>query len=374
MASHFNEMQRLFNSKLWHQLTDAVEAFVKDAATTSHEQLGADFYTALYEEFIQSFEGRVNQLRFARILVDICKLYENAQDAISLLTRTLEKRARLGPEAALFIECANGLFKLSLSDEPLVDEVGAFIRDKRDEVEGLASDDAAVPSIFYRLGTTYHKMVGPPHAFYRDALMFLAFTPMEGMTTDESYNLATDLSLAAITGDGIYNFGEVLTTPILSALKDTPNDWLRMMMRIFHDGDIDAFGQLVDEHGPAIQQQAAMMARMDFVKEKVALLAFMNLVFQRPAHERCIAFADIAECTRLPLDQVEWLAMRAMSLGLVKGIIDEVDETIEVSWLLPRVLELPQLAQLAARFGEWGSKVQETAAFLEEQTPELFQI
>lgn len=40
--------------------------------------------------------------------------------------------------------------------------------------------------------------------------MFLAYTPLEGMTQAERYTLATDISLAALTGEGVFNFGEVV--------------------------------------------------------------------------------------------------------------------------------------------------------------------
>ena len=40
---------------------------------------------------------------------------------------------------------------------------------------------------------------------------------------------------------------------------------------------------------------------------------------------------------KLDGDQVEWLAMRAMALGLVKGVIDEVQRVVDVAWVAPRV-------------------------------------
>jgi 26S proteasome regulatory subunit N9 len=72
------------------------------------------------------------------------------------------------------------------------------------------------------------------------------------------------------------------------------------------------------------------------VKEKVALVCTMELASQRSAAERSITFTELAGATRLPLEQIEWLLMRAMSLGLIRGSIDEVDQIIHISYIKVR--------------------------------------
>ena len=52
------------------------------------------------------------------------------------------------------------------------------------------------------------QCVGPAHEFYKSALMFLAYTPLEDLSPSEVYILATDMALASVTGDDIYNFGK----------------------------------------------------------------------------------------------------------------------------------------------------------------------
>lgn len=97
----------------------------------------------------------------------------------------------------------------------------------------------------------------------------------------------------------------------------------------------------------------------------------MNFLFETPSHDRNIPFAAIADRTRLPLDQVEWLAMRAMSLELIKGSMDEVDQILHVDWVQPRVLDNDQMSHLADRLGEWSEKVATASNFITDQTPEL---
>jgi 26S proteasome regulatory subunit N9 len=48
------------------------------------------------------------------------------------------------------------------------------------------------------------------------------------------------------------------------------------------------------------------------------------MTFKRPSHNRQLTFNEIAKETKLPLNEVEVLVMKALSQGLVKGAIDQV--------------------------------------------------
>lgn len=63
--------------------------------------------------------------------------------------------------------------------------------------------------------------------------------------------------------------------------------------------------------------------------------------------------------------------MRALSLTLIKGSIDQVDENVTVDWVLPRVLADEQIKALAERLGEWKGKVNEMQNFVSDNTVEL---
>ncbi|CAM9600114.1 unnamed protein product [Chrysoparadoxa australica] len=362
-AAAYNEFADLFERKLWHQLTVAVYKFVSDETACKSADL-----TALYDGFIKNFEAKANQLKLAQIICAIARQCSDVKLALKLLEDALEQRERLGPEASLLLSSELGLYRLKKGD---VESIKGMLSSGKEALEDLQAADTCVHSAHHLLASEYNKVVGPPEAFYKSALMYLAYTPLATIPPEQQYQLATDISLAALTGDGVFNFGEVLATPALKVLEGTPNAWLGSMLQAFNKGDLDAFNSIMADNRAAVQAQPAMVNREAFVKEKIALLCLMNMVFERPSHQRIIPFAKIAEGAKLPLDQVEWLIMRAMSLSLIKGIMDEVAQQLHVSWVQPRVLDTEQLTQLVDQLGAWKGSVGKALTYVEDQTPEL---
>jgi len=77
---------------------------------------------------------------------------------------------------------------------------------------------------------------------------------------------------------------------------------------------------------------------MEYLNQKVQIVAFLELLFECGKDERCLTFSQIAQKCQVDLEDVEMLVMKAMSLELVKGAIDEVDQTVQVEWIMPRYL------------------------------------
>jgi 26S proteasome regulatory subunit N9 len=327
----------------------------------------------LYKEFIKTFQDKLNQVRLVIIATEISSQYESpaqAQEFMELIAA--QPSVKASHEAALL--CTMQIVKLKLLRGPeFQPEVKSVLDEFKPAVEALVGAEPVVHAAYYRVACAYYGAVGPADKFYKNALMFLAYTQYEDIPEKERFDFAVNISIAALTGDGVFNFGEVIATPILKALEGTSKQWLSDLLHAFNRGDIDQFNDIVGKNQSEFNAQPALSSKKDYVKEKVALLALMVLVFQRPSHERNIAFVEIAEATRLPVAQVEWLVMRALSCKLIKGSIDQVDEIVRVSWVQPRVLDNSQLKELINRLDGWEKKVNSTLLYVEEQTPELFQ-
>ena len=61
-------------------------------------------------------------------------------------------------------------------------------------------------------------------------------------------------------------------------------------------------------------------------------MTLMESVFKRTKEARGqMTFEEISRETRVSVDEVEHLVMKALSLGLIRGKIDEVDRRVAVS-------------------------------------------
>lgn len=76
---------------------------------------------------------------------------------------------------------------------------------------------------------------------------------------------------------------------------------------------------------------------------KIIVKIIPQMTFKRASNKRDLKFSEISEATQLPLDNVELLVMKALAQGLVKGAIDQVDGTVHMTWVQPRVLDKQQV-------------------------------
>ncbi len=65
------------------------------------------------------------------------------------------------------------------------------------------------------------------------------------------------------------------------------------------------------------------------------------------------------------------LVMKAMSLELVRGSIDEVDKTVQIEWIMPRYLSMDHLQVLVSRMEEWETKMENIIRVVENGSEEL---
>lgn len=147
----------------------------------------------------------------------------------------------------------------------------------------------------------------------------------------------------------MYNFGELLGHAVLQSLQGTEYAWLVEVLAAFNSGDLGAYDALCAKYAAQLNAQPALVAEERKLREKITILALMEIIARLPADEHVVPLKGIAERTKLSVDGAEFLVMKALSVHLIEGAIDQVDGTVRISWVQPRVLLLPQARGPASR-------------------------
>ena len=113
------------------------------------------------------------------------------------------------------------------------------------------------------------------------------------------------------------------------------------------------------------------MKEMTYLEQKVRILAFLELLFNCGKNERCLSFDQVAQTCLVQPNEVEMLVMKAMSLELVRGSIDEVDMTVQIDWIMPRYLSVDHLKVLVNKMEDWEAKMENIIRVVENGSDEL---
>merc|ERR1712137_191099 len=157
----------------------------------------------------------------------------------------------------------------------------------------------------------------------------------DSLPVADQISIAYDLGIAALVGDTVFNFTELLMHPVFTAMEQSEHAWLVATVRAFNQGDIDKYQQIIQENKEKFAQLNIFVRKETFLVEKITILALMSFIFKLSSDKRTLTFKQVASVTRLPENQVEFLLMRALSLQLIKGVIDQVDKTVAISWVQP---------------------------------------
>jgi len=363
LTEHYTELTELYRKKLWHQLTIKLESFV-NLPQTQNEQL-----LQFYSRFIKDFETKINQLSLVKICIVISRFIPNPQAALDF-TNSLVEKVKTDVEAHIL--ALSVLASMYMKTGDLV-KTKESLDHAKTRLEGVAGVDTIVHAEYYKVWSQYYKTQNSPIEFYRSALTYLTYANIEALPANEQVALAFDLGIAALIGETIYNFGELLANDILKSLNGSAAEWLVQLLKIFNSGDIEEYGNLLNKYRAQLVQQTALTANEALLTQKISILALMELAFKRSSDQRTIPFADVAAATKLPIKEVEPLVMKALSLKLVRGSIDELDKTVNITWVQPRVLDIKQIGAMKDRLQEWTKKVQTTLVYMEgEASTEIF--
>jgi 26S proteasome regulatory subunit N9 len=359
----FTELVALLQKKLWHQITLKLRGIVRDPFFAADDRL-----IQLHDKFVATIAKHLSTMDYITFVVAASRQYPTAEEAVTALEAHVDK-AKEDAQAHVLLSMAVCRRKLELGKVDECKDIVAAAKKDIDVFSGIMH--ASCQSAFFRGSFEYYKAKGDAVEYYKNCMLYLTYTDIGTIPLKEQTTLAFDVGLAALIGDHTYNFGELLQHPILKALDNDDTKWLMDMLFAFNAGKIGDFENLYKAKANSVKE---LKNNKDFLDSKVRIMTLMETIFARGSGSRNLTFGEVAEACQMKEDQVERMLMRSFSLGVVKGLIDQVDQSVRIKWVQPRVLSLEQIASIQERLGEWGEKVETATLFVEDHGVDLVEI
>ena len=150
------------------------------------------------------------------------------------------------------------------------------------------------------------------------------------------------------------------------------NAWILEILVSLHEGDLDSFMNAIAKYQDKVSKTPLSTpdARVCITK-KTATLALMDLAFRKNKNERVLTFNEIAKHCRIGANEIELLVIKAINMNLIKGIIDQVSQTVEISWVHSRVLDKTRMKLLMDKIDSWIGSTTDIVSQLENIAPEF---
>ncbi|KHJ49603.1 hypothetical protein D918_00730 [Trichuris suis] len=357
-------MEDMYHRKLWHELTMTVKQAVEDAKFCQQEPL-----MAFYDNFLRHFESRISRVYLATIALTISRKHASVQECHQFLEHicTLVSASPAAHGLCLIgiaglkgrARDENGKCTELITMKQLLDQAAASI-------SKLKSVTVA-HSEYFKASASYYREIGDFTRYLKQALRYMSTISFDDIKPEDRPELAIRLAIAALLSDKIYGFGYLLQHPIMETLKETKHQWLNDLLNAFSSGDIQTFDSLK----PQWSQQPDLQSRAAFLEEKIRMLSLLSMAFIGPNNSRELTFQSVASRVGVDVNQAELLIMKAMSRRLIRGRIDQINKSVRITWVMPKILNRREIADMAEAFKLWCDKAKMVLKSVENEGGEF---
>ncbi|KAL7719775.1 26S proteasome non-ATPase regulatory subunit [Entamoeba marina] len=334
-------LEEFKSKKLYFQLTGEIEKFVNDPFLRNVGVL-AEFY----ELFVRDVQKKINPIYLSQIVIAVCKEFTNYNQSIQLIESIMvDVESDLG--ARCLCLSTIGIYHLLLNNITVA-------RERMDTVKQLITHEEGLETFVY---SQYHL----------SGVLYIKFADQSKLEEDERVKFVTNLVICALVGNKVYNFGEFLNNPICESVSNNARATnLIKLLRAINNGNMEEYLRVQQELRDFFESEQSLKQNMNQITEKASIVSLMEMVFRSISEKRTFTFNEISNVTKVPLENVEILIMRALSLGLVKGYISQVQSQATFNWVLPRVLDKNQFAFVSQKLDEWMQMTHKTLEVIEQ--------
>ncbi|ODV96486.1 hypothetical protein PACTADRAFT_49824 [Pachysolen tannophilus NRRL Y-2460] len=374
LSAVFYQLEDLYERKLWYQLTLVLET---DFYGSEHSR---GIRLRLFQRFILNFYNKINLLKLIQFLLASLDEVETADESLSLLNdlklKILKDSEKLEKEdkndqytqALVFISCEIANIKLQLSE---IDDAKKLLDDCQLKIDQLNSIDNRINASYYKTLSNYQKLSSDYNSYYKTSLLYLACINNDlTILKDQKDEFIYNLSISAILGNKIYNFGEIIMHEIFNNLKI---EWLKKLILSLNDGNLIEFNKILAKNEKDIKKSLNSLD-LKFLNEKICIMTFIKLIFIKSSNRKILTYDEILkEITNLSTAaEIEHLCMKCLSLNLIKGYINQVNKEIEITWVQPRTMNKPQIEIIRNKLVDWNNNVSKLSDYMADNGKQVW--
>ncbi|KAK6204448.1 26S proteasome regulatory particle [Scheffersomyces amazonensis] len=370
----FLELEDFYERKLWHQLTLTLdEIYYGD-----YVEITNDLKSKINNLFISQFTSHLNPIK----VVDFClesfngKPEETLDHLLELrinFINTIKKENNFrdeedeefkklveNDESIIYDDLQIARYYILSGEISKAEDILNSLNDKFDTNDTINNfENPKLNAAFYLTKCELYKILENYNSYYSNALLYLSSVE-NNLTDANKLELCYELSIAALLGDKIYNFGELILHDILTVIstESSPYFWLYSLIQNLNSGNLQEFNKWLE----IAYKKSPFLVKFDvFLKQKIIIMSLLELISLKSTTEKHLTFLEISGFTGTPVNDVEHLIIKCFSLNLIKGYINQIDEILVVTWLQPRILNLDQVKVLHNHLLQWTGQLDKLA-------------
>ena len=357
----FDEIDSNLNQRLWYQLSDNLISLSNKPELQQSKDL-----IELYNGLIFFIEPTLNPMKYLEFVKNMLNNYKNNMEEGLTFIENIEKKHKYKGEEKIFIKIIKGFCYLELKKMYELEEI---VLNTEHDFSSNIEIDPSLYSQYYKLSSLYYEKKEDYDNFYNNAFQYLAYETK--ISDEDKLDLCYKMCSAMLIGEKLYNFAELIEKSFFKLMPGSKYEWISNLILSFNSAKVDQFLSMVQQNEKQIKDNPVLRNKYEFLQIKIRIAALLELIFQKNKNERTITFEEIYKVCDTNDDNIEYICMKALSHGLIKGYIDDVEKKLVVNWIQPKYLEKEKIVMLEDRFTSWIEKSKKVLDDLHENAAVL---
>ncbi len=362
LKSLFDEIDSNLNQHLWYQLSENIIVLSQNPEMQQGKDL-IEFYNGV----VFFIEPTLNAMKYLEYVQNMIQNYkDNIAEALTFLENIENKHKDFKGEEKIFIKIIKGFCYLDLNKMFELEEI---VKSTKIDFSGKYEIEPSLYAQYYKLSTLFYEKKKDYDNFYDNAFQYLAYETT--ISDQEKLDLCYKMCSAMLIGEKLYNFEELIEKDFFKLMKGSKYDWISNLILSFNSAKVDQFLSMIDQNKKNIEENEILRGKSDLLPIKIRIAALLELIFQKNKNDRILTFEEICKVCMTEEDKIEYISMKALSHGLIKGYIDQADKKLFVNWIQPKYLGKEKIGILKDRMTAWIEKAQKVLGDLQENGASL---